>query len=436
MSVVSMVEKNPDRLKDLSEKLRTGRLSLRDYLARTERLFAEREPWVRAFVPEEHRFERLRREMAELESKFQDPHSRPPLYGILVGVKDIFHVEGFPTSAGSHVPPAVLRGPEAKSVTLLKSAGALILGKTVTTEFATRAPGPTCNPHDLEHTPGGSSSGSAAAVVAGLCPLALGTQTGGSMIRPASYCGAVGFKPSYRRIPVDGVIPVSPSLDHVGLFTSDVEGAILAARILCEDWVPADEVGKPILGTPEGPYLEKASEEGLRHFRKTCNRLADAGFEIRKIEMLKDLEEIVKHSKTMMAGEMAWVHRDWFRDYSKYYQEKTAELIREGQAVKSEALELSRVSRSKLRIEILSIMERHNLSALLAPAALGPAPPGLESTGDAIMNRPWTNAGLPVVNIPSGKSKEGLPLGLQMIGSWMKDEALLEVARQVEKCVA
>ncbi len=141
---------------------------------------------------------------------------RPPLFGIPIGIKDIFHVNGFSTHAGSRLPPKQLMGEEAKCVSDLKKAGALILGKTVTTEFAYFEPGPTMNPHNPNHTPGGSSSGSAAAVAAGLCPLALGSQTIGSIIRPASFCGVVGYKPSYDRISRDGVIPVSPSLDHIG----------------------------------------------------------------------------------------------------------------------------------------------------------------------------------------------------------------------------
>jgi len=229
---------------------------------------------VRAFLPEEGRFERLRREEEALQVRWpnrtdpsdpsdpSDSKHRPPLFGVPVGVKDIFHVEGFPTGGGSRLPPEALRGPEAACVKTLKEAGALILGKTVSTEFAYFAPGPTRNPWNPEHTPGGSSSGSAAAVGAGLCSLALGTQTIGSILRPAAFCGVVGFKPSYERISRDGVIPLAPSLDHVGFFTPDVAGAERAAAVLCRDWRPAKPGRKPRLGVPEGPYLERASGEG------------------------------------------------------------------------------------------------------------------------------------------------------------------------------
>ncbi len=178
-----------------------------DQVSEAESQFEKRELLVKAFLPEEGRFDRLRQEAESLLARYPHIDDRPPLFGMLVGVKDIFHVDGFTTQAGSHLPSAVLQGAQARSVTLLQRAGALILGKTVTTEFAYFSPGPTRNPHNPEHTPGGSSSGSAAAVAAGLCPLALGTQTIGSIIRPAAFCGVVGLKPGCDRISRDGGDP-------------------------------------------------------------------------------------------------------------------------------------------------------------------------------------------------------------------------------------
>jgi Asp-tRNA(Asn)/Glu-tRNA(Gln) amidotransferase A subunit family amidase len=432
--VFSMAEKAPVGLTDILEAFRAGGLLVQDYMNQLRDLFEEREPLVRAFVTEiPDCFDSFLKTFDQLEARFPEPSSRPGLYGVPVGVKDIFHVTGFPTRAGSRLPTEVLEGPEAKAVTILKSAGALVLGKTVTAEFAHLAPGPTRNPHNLEHTPGGSSSGSAAAVAAGLCPLALGTQTGGSLLRPASYCGVVGFKPSYGRISAEGVIPQAPSLDHVGLITADIEGAIIVAQVLCDNWTQVRAIPRPVLGVPEGAYLEKASEEGLNHFRLTCDHLADAGFEIRHIEMLTDVEKFMEYRSTLVAAEAALVHRQWFSKYSDRYEETTAELIEKGQSVGSGVLRKCRAGREKFRDEILVIMERNNLSALITPAATGPAPRGLKSTGDSAMNNPWTYAGLPAVNLPSGTSQEGLPLGLQMVGSWMADEILLEMARHVAK---
>src|ERR1041385_2018446 len=216
--------------------LRSGQLDLLGYIDQTCQRVETLDSQIQALLPEPDRNARLRREALALQARYPDPANRPPLYGILVGVKDIYNVDGFLTKAGSQVPPDLLTGAQAWCVTALKNQGALILGKTVTAEFAFIDPGPTRNPHNLEYTPGGSSSGSAAAVAAGFCSLAFGTQTIGSTIRPAVYCGIVGFKPSYGRIPMDGIIHFSETLDHVGLFTQDVAGMVLAASILCRDW--------------------------------------------------------------------------------------------------------------------------------------------------------------------------------------------------------
>ena len=169
-----------------------------------------------------------------------------------MGVKDIIRVDGFPTRAGSRLPPHLFAGPQAACVTALRRAGALVLGKTVTTEFAGFEPGPTANPHRPGHTPGGSSSGSAAAVAAGYCPLALGTQTIGSVIRPAAFCGIVGFKPSLGRIATAGLVDFSPAVDTVGIFTQDLAGMGSVAAVLCGEWRRRTEADKPVLGVPLG----------------------------------------------------------------------------------------------------------------------------------------------------------------------------------------
>ncbi|MEA1972808.1 MAG: amidase, partial [Candidatus Cloacimonadota bacterium] len=180
---------------------------------------------INAFLPELERRKRLHRDLKDLYLRFPNPKERPILFGIPIGVKDIFRVDGFDTKAGSTLPPETFEGKEAEVVSILKKNGCLILGKTVTTEFAYFHPGATCNPHNFEHTPGGSSSGSAAAVSAGFSPLTLGTQTIGSISRPASFCGNIGFKPSFGRISVKGVIPFSESADHIGFFTQDLKGS-------------------------------------------------------------------------------------------------------------------------------------------------------------------------------------------------------------------
>src|SRR5947209_3973031 len=218
--------------------LRSGQLDLLACVDQVCQRIDAHEPHIQALVPEPDRRSRLLSEATALQKRFPDPQSRPPLYGILLGVKDIFSVDGFPTHAGSQLPPELFEGREASCVTRLREAGVLLLGKTISTEFAYFEPGPTRNPHNLKHTPGGSSSGSAAAVAAGFCPLALGTQTIGSVVRPAAFCGVVGFKASYGRIATDGLISCAASLDTIGFFTQDVAGIALVAPLLCNDWQP------------------------------------------------------------------------------------------------------------------------------------------------------------------------------------------------------
>ncbi len=291
----------------LSRAFRSGELSITNYISNFQSLFEECESSILSFIPDENRFSRLRKETEALISRFPNPAKRPPLFGMFAGVKDIFHVDGFITQAGSRLPSQDLQGNEAASVSKLKQAGALILGKTVTTEFAYFTPGPTRNPHNSEHTPGGSSSGSAAAVGAGLCPLALGTQTIGSIIRPAAFCGVVGMKPTYERISRDGVIPLSPSLDHIGFFTPDVDTAKKVASVLIENWRLENWERKPILGIPEGAYLNSASDYALACFNTICESLADAGYELRRVRIMDDYQEICNRHDVIMSSDAATV---------------------------------------------------------------------------------------------------------------------------------
>src|SRR5687767_4092940 len=305
------------------EELRSGQLLLPDFLAQVEARFVQHEPSIQACLPDEKRFDRLYDEAEALVLSYPDLIKRPLLFGALIGVKDIFHVEGFPTQAGSRLPADVFQGKEALSVSSLLDTGALFFGKTVTTEFAYFSPGPTRNPHNAEHTPGGSSSGSAAAVAAGFCHLALGTQTIGSIIRPASFCGVVGLKPTYDRISREGVIPLSPSLDHVGFFVPDVESAINAARVLYNDWDEQTEpLKKPRLGIPDGPYLQSVPQEGLTHFEYMCKLLENAGYELVHVQVLADVNEIRARHDVIMSAEAARVHADWFKAYENLYSTK------------------------------------------------------------------------------------------------------------------
>jgi len=413
------------------------------YFEQLEANFEERESQVQAFLPEEQRFARLRAEYEALGARYADRQDRPPLFGLPVGVKDIFHADGFETHAGSRLPADRLGGQQAASVTQLKQAGALVLGKTVTTEFAYFAPGPTRNPHNLDHTPGGSSSGSAAGVAAGLAPIAFGTQTVGSINRPAAFCGVVGFKPSYARISTAGVIPLAPSLDHVGTFTADVGGTLAVAPHLLSDWKPEQldtrlgdlAPGTITLGVPRGPYMEGASEEAIAHFESVRSRLEAGGLRMVDAPAMPDYAEISKRHYLILAAEAAAVHQEWFDEYCELYNPMTAELIGKGRQISDVELASALEGRGELREQLQDLMEEYGIDAWISPAAPGPAPEGIESTGDPAMNLPWTHSGLPTIGLPSGWSASELPLGIQLTGSWYGDERLLAEAVAVERAL-
>lgn len=389
-----------------------------------EVLHKKREPRIHGFLPENERFARIRREAVALQRNYPDRAKRPSLYGLLLGVKDIFHVDGFETHAGSRLPARVLHGKEASVVTRLRKAGMLIGGKTVTTEFAYFTPGPTRNPHNTEHTPGGSSSGSAAAVAAGLVDVALGTQTIGSTIRPAAFCGIVGFKPSYGRIAADGMIPLAPSLDHVGLFAHDMETIGRVSRVVISNWGTA-RATKPSLAIPTGDYLLRASDEMRKHFEAVIEKLEEAGMQFKQVDLFGDMQPIFERNQTILAMEVAKFHASWYESYRQLYHQKTAELIEKGFAVSPKVYRAALDGAIALRRNISAVMDMHGINAWLSPATVGPAPLGLSSTGDPIMNMPWTQAGLPALSIPSGFTEDGLPLGLQITADFGRDEDLL-----------
>jgi Asp-tRNA(Asn)/Glu-tRNA(Gln) amidotransferase A subunit family amidase len=424
---------NTTGLAGTSASLRSGAVALVDYLTELEAHFQEREPKLHAFVPEKDRFERLRRDAEILLDRFPSGTPRPALFGVPVGVKDIFHVDGFPTSAGSRLPPEELAGSEAKVVTRLRESGALILGKTATTEFAYFAPASTKNPHDPAHTPGGSSSGSAAA---GLCPLALGTQPIGSSSRPASYCGVVGYKPTYDRVSRSGLIPLAPSVDHVGFFAPDVAGVERVAAAVCEGWESVYEGRRPALGIPGGSYLRRAGSDARSWFRDVCGRLSAAGFEVRRIEAMADFEGIEVSHRAIVAAEAARVHTEWYSRFRDLYHPKTALLLEEGLAISDSELQTALLGCESLREELESLRETEHIDLWISPAAPGVAPHGLDSTGDPIMNLPWTHCGLPTLAIPAGSGVGGLPIGLQVAAGWRQDERLFGWSRELEHVLA
>ena len=435
-------DRTGEALAPLAAAFRAGERDPTAYANTLRDRIEAREPEVRAWVDAAKSRAWLTAEMGALHARYpraepeSDPDDgvvRPPLFGVPVGVKDIFHVDGLATRAGSELPPGELAGPEATAVRRLRAAGATVAGKTHTTEFAYFAPAPTRNPHDLAHTPGGSSSGSAAAVASGMAPLALGTQTVGSVIRPAAFCGVVGFKPTRGRIPTDGVIPLSSSVDHVGTFTRDVAGAALAASVLLDGWdnrQTGDSTEPVTLGVPSGPYLDQTSEVGLDAFERALDALANDGCELVRVEAISDIDDVNERHDTLVAAEAVLAHGEWYDRYTDRYADATRELIEDGRSAPVSVLVRGRRGRDALRDSLASTADERGIDAWIAPAAPGPAPEGIDDTGDPVMNLPWTHAGLPTIGLPAG-DVDGLPVGVQVAAGFGADERLLAVADEI-----
>ncbi len=420
-------------------QLRSGELSLLEHVDTVCDRIEAVDGRVRAVLPEPGRRQRLLGEAEELLRRYPEAEGRPALFGALLGVKDIFNAEGFATRAGSALPPEHFAGAEATSVGRLREAGALVVGKTVSTEFAYVDPGATANPHDTRRTPGGSSSGSAAAVAAGMAGVALGSQTVGSVIRPAAFCGVTGYKPSYGRIPTDGMLIFSETADHVGVFGQGVAGVELAASVVCDGWrsAPEDrretaERARPTLAVPVGAYLEQANAEALSAFEAQVERLASQGCRVRRLPMLDDIAALSKRHRTLVAAEFAMAHDERYREFGSLYRANSAMLVDEGRAIGAEALAEARASTLELRERVEAVMAAEGIEALICPSAVGAAPVSLRSTGDPAMNMPWTHTGQPVLTLPGATSGEGMPLGLQVVGRFHADEDLFALATVIE----
>jgi Asp-tRNA(Asn)/Glu-tRNA(Gln) amidotransferase A subunit family amidase len=417
---------------DIVSKIRTGEVGLLEYLSSLCDRIDSEDPRINALVPETYERTRILNDASRLLKKYPAPSTLPALFGVPVGVKDIFRVEGFPTRCGSKLPAELFDGPETTCVTRLRSAGAIIMGKTVTTEFAYFEPGPTRNPRNPEHSPGGSSSGSAAGVASGFFPFALGTQTVGSIIRPAAYCGIVGFKPSYGRVSTSGVIPFSPSADHVGIFCSDSSGVGVLMPVLADEWQSPEETNaseQVVAGVPEGPYLAQATAGARDHFERQLRKLIEAGFKIKRIKAFAHIEEVNENHNSMIAREMASVHSTWFKEFRNLYRPRTIEIIEKGLRVSDEELGRLCLMRVRFRKDVEMQMESERIDMWICPAATDHAPRGLESTGSPVMNLPWTHAGLPSITLPAGTDRASLPQGIQCIGRYLKDEELMAAAR-------
>jgi amidase len=348
---------------------------------------------------------------------------RPLLGGIPLGVKDIIDTADMPTCYGTPIHAGHRPASDAMCVAALRRAGGVVLGKTVTTELALYTPGKTRNPHDPARSPGGSSSGSAAAVAARMVPAALGTQTAGSVIRPAAFCGVVGFKPTYRLLPLDGVNPVAPTLDTLGLFARDVADLPVLLRALGAEVAPAPPARPPRLGLCRTGAWPLASRDAQRAVEDAAAALARAGAEVVEAELPRGFEGLFEAQVTIQAAEAVRSLAHLRASDGARLSPKLRELLAGGDAVTPEAYAgaLARTREARQRAgEAFA-----GIDALLTASAPGEAPPAHEGTGDPALNRIWTLLGAPSLHLPFARGAAGLPLGVQLVGAPGADGALL-----------
>jgi aspartyl-tRNA(Asn)/glutamyl-tRNA(Gln) amidotransferase subunit A len=371
---------------------------------------------------------------------------RGPLHGVPFAAKDIFYSAGLPTEAGSRVMAGFVPTADAACVARLKEAGAVLLGKVETTEFATSDPAPTRNPWNLAHTPGGSSAGSAAAVGARMVPAALGSQTGGSVLRPASYCGVVGLKPTYGRLSRRGVFPVSWVLDHVGLMARCVEDlALLLQATAGHDPRDPGSAAEPVpdyrgalerrrpprVGLVREFFLERADPEVARRTCEAADALGRAGARVEEAKLPPSFAVAHAVNRTVMRVEAAAFHADMHLEKAALYRPKLRATIEAGLLVPGELYLRAMRIRRLFRREMAAALDGWDV--LLTPTTPTPAPGDLTTTGDPVFQVPWTTAGLPTLTLPIGPAGNGLPLGIQLIAAPFAEADLLSTAAWCEQ---
>jgi amidase len=351
---------------------------------------------------------------------------RGPLHGIPVAFKDIFDTVDFPTEYNSPIYKGHRPAWDASCVALASRAGAIVMGKTATTEFAYRSPAPTRNPHNLSHTPGGSSSGSAAAVAAFMVPIAIGSQTGGSTIRPAAYCGIVGYKPSFGVINRTGIKPVSESLDTVGVLARTVEDVALFTHAVAGIAVPdfrAEAASAPRVGFCRLPCWSEGDSSMHEKLELAASTLARKGAKVSELILGKDFDGMVDDQVAINDYEVA---RSLVFEYERHRDKLSApirEIIEKGWVVSRERYDAARASAMRYRASFAQMMK--NCDFVLTPAAAGEAPEGLALTGSASFNRLWTMLGVPCLTVPAYKGPRGLPVGVQIVGAYGSDRETL-----------
>jgi aspartyl-tRNA(Asn)/glutamyl-tRNA(Gln) amidotransferase subunit A len=393
--------------------------------------------------------EGARASAAVLTAEIRQGRWRGPLHGIPVGVKDIFDVYDWPTAAGSRLWSQSFARRDGTVVERLRQAGAVFLGKTVTTAFASFDPPPTRNPWDLSRTPGGSSSGSAAALACGMCLGALGSQTGGSITRPAAYCGVTGCKPTYGRVSVDGVVPLAPSMDHPGPLARCVRDLTLllqamagpdprdpgCSRRLVPNWLAALDNGgmPPRFGRLRGLFEDKAEPGVLALLERVTDVLRSQGATVVEVGLPAAFAEVPQRHRTVMAVEAAAYHGPRLTRHPEDYPPRIRDLLEEG--LTCPAPEYTQCKRHQRELKAAMKACLDGVDVLLTPATTGPAPDAA-TTGDPLFNSPWSYTGQPTVAIPAGWSDEGLPLGIQLVGGAWQEAKVLRAAAWCEQALA
>ena len=374
---------------------------------------------------------------------------RGPLHGVPVGVKDIYFTRGVLTTSGSKIYAEFVPDYDATTVVLLRQAGAIIMGKTVTTEFACGDPSPTVSPWNAAHTPGGSSSGSAVGAAVGMFPAALGSQTGGSIVRPSSYNGIVGLKPTFGRVSRYGVYPVSESLDTMGPMVRSVADAVLMLDVLAghdandadsserptEDYLQTAQtrINPPRLGLVRQFFMEQCDDETRANTLSIAEKLRDAGAIVEEASLPVDFDAALLGQRALMSVEGAQVHESNFAVRADDFSSNVHGLIEQGLATPAltylKAKHLQREFRNGVRSAI------GGYDALLMPTTPAPAPPSRETTGDPKFQSPWTFGGFPEITLPSGLSEGGMPLGVQLVAGHFEEARLLAVAAWCEQVI-
>ena len=434
---------------EAAAKIREGDLSpvdlVESLLARIDALDGDLKAWVT--IDREELLETARRR--EIAAEWGGELG--PIHGVPVGLKDIFYTAGMLTACGSKVYADFVPEYDATSVAKIKDAGGIILGKAVTTEFATSDPSPTRNPWNLEHTPGGSSSGSSAAVASRMVPAALGSQTGGSTCRPAAYNGIVGLKPTYGRISRYGVVPVSWSLDHVGILTRTVSDAALMLNVLSgEDHNDPGSLRQPVpdfsqqmrefsslriprIGLVRDYFEDYASPEMWAHTEQVVHKLASAGAAVKEVSLPESFSWAHSMQRIVMNVECAAFHQANHQKRATDYGPRIRAGIEMGMIIPSATYLKALRLRRQFRAEMNEMAQQ--VDVLMMPATPEPAPRDLNTTGDAAFQSPWTAAGLPTIVVPSAISDSGMPMAVQFGAPIAEEGRLLGAAHWCEQVV-